>query len=958
MSNGVCAPWHRRSYDRFLHETLSKLLAERLPLADYSAERTGEYACRVRLSVGLPDPVPLTFDLPACDARGLFDLDGQRIVVVPVASCNELDRSEVRCVGEQLYDHVAAQLGEAPPDLPWDEPLARAWLPVDRWVGEFLSGRSAAVRIFARPVVPGYVSTAQPLDGRNWLSRQAHLRRIAAPGPGDDPRQCICPEQRGRTCPFETPEGRNIGRILSIAAGAEIRDGRMVVVDDSPLGALGLTARMVPCLAHSDANRVLMGVNMMRQWIVPPQAEPAVVRTGLEPDAAEFWCGRNLLTAFVSWGGETYEDAIVVSKSGAAKLDFPRPLEPGDKLSNRHGTKGVVGRILPDVEMPHLPDGTAVEVCFSFIGCHARLNFGQIREAVLGRIAHAEDQPIVAPPFEAPDDEALRARLRAAGLPESGMETLTAGRDGPPLDRPSTVGWVYWGKTHHLAADKLHFCTAPGQGHPQLQRELEYRQLRDAGAYEVIRDTFNTRSPHRPDAETLADRAAAGEVPSAEPPTPSFAELQHRLAAAGIAASFDGSQVAFAWAMPSGKRLDLAEPVRHPWLPERALECLGVLPDIGDYEPLRQANERLGRLKRAGAPDSLRSRAAADLAAATEALLGALLTEETGRGPDVLSLGGGVLFSGRTVIAPGPELTLEQLGLPDEIAWALFGPLAARRVGLAEVEARSRPAAEALAAAMAESWVLLNRAPSLLPTSILAFRPTRVPGRAIRLPLLACALLNADFDGDQAAVFLPLSPAANREAGETLSVAAHLRRDPRWVRRIVPSHAAFWGLAERSRTPAGRDEIDSLAGCPVPAPDGIVTRHDGGGFAPAACPGRCRGRPPGRPAAAGPRPSDRAAVGRVDQPVPRRIARAPAGAGFRRPAGVDGLPGSGGRSHRRPARLRLARHGAPTARRPVRGAGVDGPAHDPRRRRRRRGDRRRPPAGGGSPLLRPRLSAR
>jgi len=188
----------------------------------------------------------------------------------------------------------------------------------------------------------------------NWLTRRTALRRLVIPYR----QHLITASQLGRTCPFETPEGTNIGKVLSIAVGAEIRDGRLVIFDDRPEAALGLSASMIPFLENDDANRVLSGANMMRQWIAPPDPEPALVQTANEPALPGFWCGRNLLTAFVSWG-ETFEDAIVLSESAAAKLNYPRPVEAGDKFSNRHGAKGVVARILPDDEMPHLPDGTA-----------------------------------------------------------------------------------------------------------------------------------------------------------------------------------------------------------------------------------------------------------------------------------------------------------------------------------------------------------------------------------------------------------------------------------------------------------------------------------------------------------------------------------------------------------------------------------------------------------------------
>jgi len=138
---------------------------------------------------------------------------------------------------------------------------------------------------------------------------------------------------------------------------------------------------MVPFLEHIDVARTTFGMNMMRQWMTPRKSsgtdaerststyperlretlsagkhdvtpEPALVTTGQEPDETDFWGGYNLLTAFVMWDGDSFEDALVISASAAAKMAFPVPVEVGDKINNRHGFKGVVSRILPDNQMP------------------------------------------------------------------------------------------------------------------------------------------------------------------------------------------------------------------------------------------------------------------------------------------------------------------------------------------------------------------------------------------------------------------------------------------------------------------------------------------------------------------------------------------------------------------------------------------------------------------------------
>ena len=198
----------------------------------------------------------------------------------------------------------------------------------------------------------------------------------------------------------------------------------------------------------------------------------------------------------MSWGADTFADSIVISASCAQRLNYPYPAEPGDKLANRQGTKGMVSRVLPDDEMPHLPDGTPVELVYNFLGMHVRMNYGQVREALWGRIARAEGKPAVVPPFAVPGAAALRAGLKQAGLPVSGMETLTLGKDGPSLARPSLVGWVYWNRLAHLARAKVKISAEKGM---QMLGAMECQALRDVGAHENLRDAgFSPAARPRP----------------------------------------------------------------------------------------------------------------------------------------------------------------------------------------------------------------------------------------------------------------------------------------------------------------------------------------------------------------------------------------------------------------------------------------------------------------------------
>ena len=796
MSDIPSTPWHKTSFDRFLHQTLSELLVDRLHLDGYRVDCSSNSECGITLSGGASgDPFEVTYpSLPAPDDSGVYHLDGEERIVSPVADADDPEEARIRCVGEQLHDFIDARLGEVPDNVALDEALVRALAPLDAWFRGFLAHAS------------------KPLASTNWLDRHTHLRRLLIP----DRVEVFTPGHYGRTCPFETPEGPNIARILTISRGAEIREGRLVVVDDGPVAGLGLTVSTIPFVEHDDGNRLLMGANMMRQWRPPTTREQALVQTGFEPDDPDFWCGRNLLTAFVSWDGYAFEDAVVISESCSEKLSCPEPLEPGDKVSNRHGIKAVVSRVLPDDEMLHLADGTSVELIFSLSGVPTRWAMGQIREAALGRVATAKGQNALVPPFGAPSDDELRQSLKDAGLPEDGTEVLTDG--DKPLRRPSTVGRVYWGCTDHLARNKIRASVSPDDSGMRLGK-MEVEALREAGAPTVIRELTNTCSVSRPDSATLADRVTAGPVEQSKTPSPRFELVSRRLAAAGIAVDVGPAGLAFQMRDPDGDRLDLVRPVAHPWLPGRAISAIPATDDSEAFQAVRDANGRLARLLDGSAPEPLVEGAHTQLQGAVRAFFDGILSV------DDLRFGDRVLFSGRGVLTPGPDLRVDQLGLPEDMAWVLFGPRLSGMLGdPPAVEKRTQEATDALEKMMAESWVILNRAPSVTATSLLAFHPVLNRERAIRVHPLACRLLNADFDGDQAAIYLPLTDAAQRETGERLTIEGHLRRDPGLIEMLFPSMDALFGLACLSLSKGGRKSIAGAAGREVELRNGIVTR--------------------------------------------------------------------------------------------------------------------------------------
>ncbi len=133
-----------------------------------------------------------------------------------------------------------------------------------------------------------------------------------------------------------------------------------------------------------------------------------------------------------------------------------RKLSMGDKLSGRHGNKGVVARIIPEEDMPYLPDGTPVEIVLNPLGVPSRMNIGQILETHLGWAAKALGFNIMSPVFDGASQEEIKDWLKNASLPTSGKITLHDGYTGEPFDQEITVGQIYIMKLIHLADEKIH----------------------------------------------------------------------------------------------------------------------------------------------------------------------------------------------------------------------------------------------------------------------------------------------------------------------------------------------------------------------------------------------------------------------------------------------------------------------------------------------------------------------
>lgn len=133
-----------------------------------------------------------------------------------------------------------------------------------------------------------------------------------------------------------------------------------------------------------------------------------------------------------------------------------RKISVGDKMAGRHGNKGVVSRILPQEDMPFLPDGTPLDIVLNPLGVPSRMNIGQVLEVHLGMAAKALGWHIMTPVFDGAHEDDIRACFRAAGMDEDGKTVLFDGRTGEQFDNRVTVGYMYYLKLHHLVDDKIH----------------------------------------------------------------------------------------------------------------------------------------------------------------------------------------------------------------------------------------------------------------------------------------------------------------------------------------------------------------------------------------------------------------------------------------------------------------------------------------------------------------------
>ncbi|MDP2859556.1 MAG: DNA-directed RNA polymerase subunit beta [Bacillota bacterium] len=220
-----------------------------------------------------------------------------------------------------------------------------------------------------------------------------------------------------------------------IRIGAEIRPGDILVGKVTPKGETELTAeeRLLRAIFGEKAREV------RDTSLRVPHGESGIVVD---------------VKVFSRENGD--ELAPGVNQLVRTYIAQKRKVSEGDKMAGRHGNKGVIARILPEEDMPFMPDGTPVEIVLNPLGVPSRMNIGQILEAHLGWAASVLGLYVASPVFDGAREDEILDLLEKAGLPRTGKIELYDGRTGEQFDNEVTVGYVYMMKLAHLVDDKIH----------------------------------------------------------------------------------------------------------------------------------------------------------------------------------------------------------------------------------------------------------------------------------------------------------------------------------------------------------------------------------------------------------------------------------------------------------------------------------------------------------------------
>ncbi len=162
---------------------------------------------------------------------------------------------------------------------------------------------------------------------------------------------------------------------------------------------------------------------------------------------------RERKTANIETGDDSTQGVI---KQVKVYIATKEKLKVGDKMAGRHGNKGVIAKIVPEEDMPYMPDGTPIQICLNPLGVPSRMNVGQVLETHMGWACKVLGMKVATPVFDGIPEVTVRQHLADAGLPTTGKSILYDGRSGEKLDQEVVVGWVYMMKLNHLVSHKIH----------------------------------------------------------------------------------------------------------------------------------------------------------------------------------------------------------------------------------------------------------------------------------------------------------------------------------------------------------------------------------------------------------------------------------------------------------------------------------------------------------------------
>ncbi|MBU0708792.1 DNA-directed RNA polymerase subunit beta [Patescibacteria group bacterium] len=228
---------------------------------------------------------------------------------------------------------------------------------------------------------------------------------------------------------------RNLDETGIIVGGAQVKPGDVLVGKVAPKGELELTAeeRLLRAIFGEKAREV------RNTSLIMPHGERGRV-----------------ISITVLTKEDVDELPPGVLKMIRVQVAQLRKVREGDKLSGRHGSKGVVARIVPDEDMPYMGDGTVVDIILNPISILGRMNIGQMKEAHLGWAGVKLGEYYAITAFDKLPQDLIASKFKEAGLPETGKMTLYDGRTGIPFEHPIAVGYAHVMKLHHLVEDKIH----------------------------------------------------------------------------------------------------------------------------------------------------------------------------------------------------------------------------------------------------------------------------------------------------------------------------------------------------------------------------------------------------------------------------------------------------------------------------------------------------------------------